>query len=84
MAISLEVTITVDPSNVQTFLEHMRPAYETVIKEKECTFFEVVLNPQVPGEVHWVEGWTEGRQWLMDVCIFFSFLSLSLPFCSEK
>jgi hypothetical protein len=40
-----------------------------VVKEKECTFFEVCLNPAVPGQIHWVEGWTEGAEWLMGVCI---------------
>jgi hypothetical protein len=67
--ISLEVTVHVAPSNVQKFLGYLRPAYETVVKEKECTFFEVYLNPSVPGQIHWVEGWTEGVEWLMGVCI---------------
>lgn len=65
--ISLEVTVTVSPENVTKFLELMRPAYEAVIAEPECTFFEVYIDPNQPGVLHWVEGWTKDQNWLLGV-----------------
>ncbi|TVY84090.1 hypothetical protein LSUE1_G003854 [Lachnellula suecica] len=64
---SLHVTIFVAPEEVPKFLAFLRTAYEAVIKEPECTFFEVYTNPSVPGQVSWVEGWNKDFKWLMEV-----------------
>ena len=55
--ISVHLTFTVDPSNVDKFFEHFRPVYEAVIAEPECTFFEVYKAPDNAGEIHAVENW---------------------------
>ena len=65
--LSLEVTVHLEPSSVPEFLALLRPAYESVIAEPECTFFEVFVDPASPGVVHWVEGWSKDANWLMGV-----------------
>jgi quinol monooxygenase YgiN len=65
--LNLEVTITVHPSNVPKFLDLLRPAYEAVIAEPECTFFEVFIDPEKPGVVHWAECWTKDKEWFFGV-----------------
>ncbi|KAL6406577.1 hypothetical protein AUP68_09376 [Ilyonectria robusta] len=52
---SLHVTIFIDPLNVAEFFKHFKLAYENVIVEPECTFFEVYQSPENPGELRWVE-----------------------------
>ncbi|EHL00107.1 Dimeric alpha+beta barrel [Glarea lozoyensis ATCC 20868] len=64
---SLEVTITIDPSNIPKFLSLFHPIYELVTAEPECTFFEVFIDPEKPGVIHWVEGWKRDKQWFFDV-----------------
>jgi hypothetical protein len=59
--LSLEVTITVSLENISKFLKFLRPAYEAAIVEPECTFFEVFIDPESQGVVHWVEGWTKDK-----------------------
>jgi len=67
LGLSLEVTIYIAPENVTKFLEILRPAYEAVIAEPECTFFEVFIDPDQPGVIHWVEGWAKDKVWLLSV-----------------
>lgn len=55
--LSLHVTVYVDPSNVEKFLEHFKPAFEAVIAEPKCTFFDVYQDPEEPGALSWVENW---------------------------
>lgn len=55
--ISLHITIYIAPENVTKFFEYFKPAYEKVIAEKECTFFEVYQSPEDPGTLSWVENW---------------------------
>ena len=56
-SISLQVTIHIDPSDVDRFLEAFKPVYEKTIAEPECTFFELYQDPQSPGTLSWVENW---------------------------
>ncbi|KAF4629857.1 hypothetical protein G7Y89_g8293 [Cudoniella acicularis] len=65
--LSLHVTVTVAPENVQQFLAHLQPAFEVVAAEPECTFFEVYTSSDQPGVIRWVEGWSKDRQWLLQV-----------------
>ncbi|CAG8949538.1 hypothetical protein HYFRA_00007770 [Hymenoscyphus fraxineus] len=65
--LSLEVTVTIAPENVPKFFESFKPAYEAVIAEPECTFFEVFIDPDQPGVIHWVEGWKKDKMWLLGV-----------------
>jgi hypothetical protein len=64
---SMSVTVTVAPENVEKFLALFKPAYEAVSAEPECTAFEVHYDPQNPGVFHWVEGWSKDVAWLMAV-----------------
>jgi len=63
--LSLEGTVTIAPENVTKFFEILRPVYENVISEPECTFFEVFIDPDQPGVIHWVEGWAKDKAWLL-------------------
>ncbi|KAF2707230.1 hypothetical protein K504DRAFT_535755 [Pleomassaria siparia CBS 279.74] len=66
-SISLHVHITIDPSNVEKFLEALKPGYEGVIAEPENTYFEVFHNPENPGEFKFVENWNGTKEWFMNV-----------------
>ncbi|KAJ5088626.1 hypothetical protein N7456_012242 [Penicillium angulare] len=63
--ISLHVTIYIDPSNVEKFFEYMKPAYDAVIAEPECRFFEIYQDPKEPGTLSWVENWDATPEWLV-------------------
>lgn len=54
---SLHVTVFIDPLSVAEFFKHFKLAYDNVIAEPECTFFEVYQSPENPGELCWVENW---------------------------
>lgn len=55
--ISLQVTVHIDPSNLDKFLNAFKPVYEKVVAEPQCTFFELYQDPQSPGTLSWVENW---------------------------
>lgn len=56
---SAHITVHIDPTNVDKFFEHMRPVYDAVVAEPELLFFEIYQSPENPGELHWVENWSE-------------------------
>lgn len=62
----LTLTITVDPARVEEYLSHLKPVYDAVIKEPDCTSFQVLTNPNVPGEIKTVQGWAKDREWFRD------------------
>ena len=64
---TLHATITIDPKDKSAFFEAFKPAYRAVIAEECNSFFEVVEDPEVPGQFHFWEGWTKGVEWLMAV-----------------
>jgi hypothetical protein len=65
--ISLHVKITVAPENVEKFLEALKPAYDAVVAEPECTFFQVLHNQDEPGVFKFVENWDADLEWIMNV-----------------
>ncbi|KAF2470908.1 uncharacterized protein BDR25DRAFT_303506 [Lindgomyces ingoldianus] len=65
--LSLHVTITIAPENVTKFLEALKPAYDAVIAEPECTFFEVYQSAEEPGVFKFVENWKATREWMINV-----------------
>lgn len=69
---SLHVTITIDPSNIEKFFEALKPAYDAVIAEPECVFFEVYQSSSEPGVIKFVENWNASLEWLMDVSFSFA------------
>ncbi|KAF2736500.1 hypothetical protein EJ04DRAFT_511002 [Polyplosphaeria fusca] len=66
-SISLHVKLTVAPESVDKFLEALKPAYDAVIAEPKCTFFEVFQNPNAPGEFKFIENWDATVDWLQNV-----------------
>ncbi|UKZ80150.1 hypothetical protein TrVFT333_007907 [Trichoderma virens FT-333] len=64
---SLQVTVTIDPANVEKYMDFFKPCYDLVIAEPECTFFEVYQSSDNPGELHWVENWSKSPQWFLEV-----------------
>jgi quinol monooxygenase YgiN len=65
--LSLHVTVTVAPENAERFLEALKPAYDAVIAEPECVFFEVFRSPEEPGIFKFVENWNATKEWLITV-----------------
>lgn len=65
--VSIHVTVTVAPENVDQLISLLKPTYDLVAAEQECTFIEVYKNIMTPGEVTWVEGWTKDVQWIQEV-----------------
>lgn len=61
----LQVEVAVDPKDADTFLEHFRPIFKTVLAEPECAYFLFSQDLQEPGVFRWTEGWTEDAQWFM-------------------
>ncbi|KAE8160224.1 hypothetical protein BDV40DRAFT_302535 [Aspergillus tamarii] len=66
-SISLQVTIHLNPEDLPKFWTAMKPAYEAVIAEPECTFFELYQEPDSPGTISWVENWSASKEWLIGV-----------------
>lgn len=66
--VSLHVDIYIDPKNVDEFIEHFQPAFDAVVAEDECLYFEVFQDPDDLGHLSWVENWARGVGWLMGVC----------------
>ena len=65
--VSLHVTVHVFPKDSEAFLAALKPVYELVAAEPECTYFEVFHSKDEPGVFHWVENYTETKEWFMQV-----------------
>lgn len=63
----VHVTLTVQPEDMPILLENLRILFESVYKEPECQFVEVILNTDNPGVVVIQEAWQADREWLMKV-----------------
>ena len=65
--LSLHVTIQVAPHNVDAFLEALRPCWAGCVAEEENLFFDVFQDPETPGRFHFVELWSEDKEWFFEV-----------------
>ena len=65
--ISLQVSITVAPENIDKFLAALKPCYDAVTAEPECTFFEVFHDMDNPGHFRFVENWSKSKEWFLKV-----------------
>ncbi|KAH9212860.1 hypothetical protein DL95DRAFT_524799 [Leptodontidium sp. 2 PMI_412] len=65
VAFILQVKVTFDPKDRDTFLKYFKPAYDAVIAEPECAYFFIGENIQEPGVFRWTEGWTKDIAWFM-------------------
>ncbi|CZR57841.1 uncharacterized protein PAC_07730 [Phialocephala subalpina] len=64
---TLFVTITVAPENIEKFKEAHRPVWKACSEEPECLFFDVFQDQEVPGRFRFVEVWSKGREWFEKV-----------------
>ncbi len=67
--ISLHVTITIAPENVEKFLDACKPVFDVVTAEPECLFFEIFQDAENPGRLKWVEDWSKDKEWFFKVSI---------------
>ncbi|KAG8157326.1 hypothetical protein KVR01_012710 [Diaporthe batatas] len=68
-ALSVHVTITVDPAKTDDFLKALRPTYEAVVAEPKNTFFELYRNDKTPGVFVIVENWNADPDYMFNVQI---------------
>lgn len=62
-------TIKIDPADTETFLKAFRECWVQVCKEPECIYFDIFHSQTEPGRFHFVEVWSKGNDWFMDVQI---------------
>lgn len=55
--ICLQVSIYIDPSNVDAFFTAMKPVFDACVAEPELLSFEIFRSPDDPGKISWVENW---------------------------
>jgi hypothetical protein len=60
----------VAPSSATDYLKLSAPIAERFRKEPECLFCELSQNPEDPGHIRIVHGWTKDTEWLRQVSIF--------------
>ena len=66
-AISVHITITIDPSNNAAFLEALRPTFEAATQEPLNTSMEVFQDANTPGVFRIVENWNASIDYMMSV-----------------
>ncbi|KAI1116532.1 hypothetical protein F5Y14DRAFT_439939 [Nemania sp. NC0429] len=66
-AISVHVTISVDPSNRDAFLSALKPTFDKVITEPLNIFFEIYEDAKTPGVFKLVENWNMTLDHMMTV-----------------
>lgn len=66
-SISVHITITIDPSNNEAFLEALKPTFEAATKEPLNTSMEVFQDAKTPGVFRIVENWNASIDHMMNV-----------------
>ncbi|KAF8847403.1 hypothetical protein BDZ45DRAFT_681911 [Acephala macrosclerotiorum] len=66
VAFILQVKVTFDPKDRDTFIKYFKPCYDSVIVEPECAYFLIGEDLQQPGVYRWTEGWTKDAAWFMN------------------
>src|SRR5436309_14219546 len=61
------VNAFVAPSSATDYLKLSAPIVERFRKEPECLFCELSQNPEDPGHIRIVHGWTKDTEWLRQV-----------------
>lgn len=67
----LLVTITVDPSKVDEFLEGFHICYDRCIEEPELLSFEVFQSQDEPGRFRFLEIWSKDRKWFEEASVIY-------------
>lgn len=65
--ISLHVSITVAPENVEKLLAVLKPGFDAVTAELQCIVFEVLHDADNPGRLRIVEDWSKDVEWFVKV-----------------
>ncbi len=63
----LQVTICVDPSDIERFMTALRPVWKACIDEPQNLYFDVSHSPTEPGTFRFVEVWTGDQKWFEEV-----------------
>lgn len=61
--IALNVTICIDPKDVEPFMIALRSIRSRLIEEPECLLFDVFCSDSRPGIIRMVEVWAGDREW---------------------
>ncbi|KAE9402065.1 hypothetical protein BT96DRAFT_991572 [Gymnopus androsaceus JB14] len=62
----LYLHITVDPSRIDEYLEHLQPIHKAVSAEPDCALFTVSVNRET-GEIRMTQSWNRDREWFSEV-----------------
>ncbi|KIW98745.1 uncharacterized protein Z519_00408 [Cladophialophora bantiana CBS 173.52] len=62
--ITFHVTYKIDPSNVDKFIEALRPAWESTCNMPECIYFDVFHFSSEPGTFRITEVWNRDMEWI--------------------
>jgi len=62
VAFTLQVKVTADPKDRDTFIKLFKTAYDFVMAEPECAYFFFGESVQELGVFHFTEGWTKDIQ----------------------
>ena len=60
--VTLFVTFTVHPSNIEAWKSAHRPVWAACAKEPKCLLFDVFSDSKQPGRFRLVEVWTHTRE----------------------
>jgi quinol monooxygenase YgiN len=63
----LNVRIFIEPDRVDEWIEKSQELFQTVMAEPACRYFITGQVEGKPGELWWTEGWSESKEWLMQV-----------------
>jgi quinol monooxygenase YgiN len=69
-SIAVHVKITVEPSNIDAFLQALKPAYESVAAEPLNESIELYQDAKTPGVFRLIEKWNASMDHLMNVSIY--------------
>ncbi|KAF9064229.1 hypothetical protein BDP27DRAFT_1367367 [Rhodocollybia butyracea] len=63
----LYILVTIDPSRIDEYLEHLRPIHKAVSSEPDCTLSTVSVSRET-GEIRLTQSWNRDRKWFSEVC----------------
>jgi hypothetical protein len=63
----LNVRIFIEPDRVDEWIEKSKELFQKVMAEPACRYFVTGQVDDKPGELWWTEGWSESKEWLMQV-----------------
>ncbi|KAF2137733.1 uncharacterized protein K452DRAFT_312113 [Aplosporella prunicola CBS 121167] len=64
-SVSVQIKITIDPSNNDAFLKALKPVFDRIVEEPANTFFEVFQDARQPGVFKLIENWNASTEDVM-------------------